>query len=142
MEVGAERQRHAHQLQAAGRIPAQYAQRDLTYDVANANSLARTAPCSRAGTCKASTSSSGNGASACAPSGSSPGTPDYGLNADLLASSSYHPYKNTLMLDFNPSEFSRIRLQFARDRAREGLTDNQFFLQYQMSLGAHGAHGY
>ncbi len=46
------------------------------------------------------------------------------------------------MLDFNPSEFSRVRLQFARDRAREGFTDNQFFLQYQMSLGAHGAHGY
>ena len=72
----------------------------------------------------------------------SPGAPDYGLNADFFASSSYHPYKNTMMLDFNPSEFSRIRLQFAQDRAREGLTDNQFFIQYQMSLGAHGAHRY
>ena len=47
-----------------------------------------------------------------------------------------------MMLDFNWSEFSRIRLQFAQDRAREGLTDNQFFIQYQMSLGAHGAHRY
>ena len=28
--------------------------------------------------------------------------------------------KNSLMLDYSPSEFSRIRLQFARDRAREG----------------------
>ena len=46
------------------------------------------------------------------------------------------------MVDFNPSEFSRLRLQLARDRSREGLTDNQLFLQYQMSLGAHGAHGY
>ncbi len=72
----------------------------------------------------------------------SPGTPDYGRNAASLASSGYHPYKNTLMFDFNPSEFSRVRLQFARDRAREGLTDNQFFIQYQMSLGAHGAHSY
>ena len=46
------------------------------------------------------------------------------------------------MLDFSPSEFSRVRLQVARDQAREGVTDNQLFLQYQMSLGAHGAHGY
>ena len=72
----------------------------------------------------------------------SAGAPDYGLNAGLFASSTYHPYKNTMMLDFNPSEFSRIRLQFAQDRSHEGLTDNQFFLQYQMSLGAHGAHRY
>ena len=44
------------------------------------------------------------------------------------------------MLDFNPSEFSRLRLQLAQDKSREGLTDNQIFLQYVMSLGAHGAH--
>ena len=50
------------------------------------------------------------------------------------------PRKNTLMLDFSPSEFSRFRLQFAQDRARMGVIDNQWFLQYQVSLGAHGAH--
>ena len=44
------------------------------------------------------------------------------------------------MFDYSPSEFSRFRLQFARDRARPGATDNQIFLQYIMSLGAHGAH--
>ncbi len=71
-----------------------------------------------------------------------PGTPDYGVNASSFASSDYHPHKNTLMLDFNPSEFSRVRLQLAQDRAREGISDNQLFLQYQMSLGAHGAHSY
>jgi len=71
-----------------------------------------------------------------------PGTPDYGINASSFASSDYHPHKNTLMLDFNPSEFSRVRLQLAQDRAREGISDNQLFLQYQMSLGAHGAHSY
>ncbi len=70
------------------------------------------------------------------------GTPDYGLNADLLASTGYRPRKNTLMVDFNPSEFSRVRLQLARDSARQGGPDNQLFLQYQMSLGAHGAHRY
>ena len=71
-----------------------------------------------------------------------PGTPDYGINAALFAASTYKPSKNTLMLDFNPSEFSRFRVQLAQDRSRQGLTDNQLFLQYQMSLGAHGAHSY
>jgi hypothetical protein len=70
------------------------------------------------------------------------GTPDYGLNAGQFAGSDYRPRKNTLMLDFNPSEFSRLRLQLADDRSREGFSDRQLFLQYQMSLGAHGAHGY
>jgi hypothetical protein len=70
------------------------------------------------------------------------GTPDYGANAGLYAISDTRPRKNSLMVDFSPSEFSRVRLQLAQDRAREGLKDNQLFLQYQMSLGAHGAHGY
>jgi len=52
------------------------------------------------------------------------------------------PRKNSVMLDWGPSEFSRIRLQFAQDRARPGPVDNQISLQYQMSLGAHGAHSF
>jgi len=71
-----------------------------------------------------------------------PGTPEYGANAGLLAESDYRPHKNTMMLDFNASEFSRVRLQVADDRSREGVSDKQVFLQYQMSLGAHGAHSY
>ena len=35
---------------------------------------------------------------------------------------------------------SRLRLQFARDEARPGEPDNQVFLQYIMSLGAHAGH--
>ena len=71
------------------------------------------------------------------------GTPDYGAERRELRRQRLPARARTaLMLDFSPSEFSRVRLQFARDRSREGLTDNQFFLQYQMSLGAHGAHGY
>jgi hypothetical protein len=54
----------------------------------------------------------------------------------------YHPSKQSLMFDFSPSEFSRVRLQLARDLAHEGAPDNQLFLQYQMSLGAHGAHSF
>ncbi|MEY4591597.1 MAG: hypothetical protein RIR18_492 [Pseudomonadota bacterium] len=54
---------------------------------------------------------------------------------------SYRPRRNSVMLDWSPSEFSRLRLQLARDESRgEGLGDNQFFLQYIMSIGAHGAH--
>jgi len=72
----------------------------------------------------------------------SPGTPDYGLNSASLPSIDYRPRKNSLMVDFSPSEFSRMRLQFARDEARQGHQDNQLFMQYLMSLGAHGAHSF
>ncbi len=71
-----------------------------------------------------------------------PGTPGFGLNTAVLAGSGYRPHKNSVMVDFSPSEFSRVRLQLARDNAREGRPDNQFFIQYQMSLGAHGAHSF
>ena len=70
------------------------------------------------------------------------GTPDYGPNAGLLAATGFSPRKHTLMVDFNPSEFSRLRLQLAHDLARPGSTDRQLTLQYQTSLGAHGAHSY
>ncbi|HYN42613.1 MAG TPA: TonB-dependent receptor, partial [Thermoanaerobaculia bacterium] len=46
-------------------------------------------------------------------------------------------------LTFNPTEFSRLRAQFSRGDAAIGsdrVTFNQFFLQYQLSLGVHGAH--
>jgi hypothetical protein len=33
-------------------------------------------------------------------------------------------------------------LQLAHDNSRQGRTDNQLFVQYIMSLGAHGAHQY
>lgn len=61
---------------------------------------------------------------------------------DAVLGSTYQPSRDSLMLEFRQSEFSRFRLQYARDRTREGFTDNQLFLQYQMSLGAHGAHRY
>lgn len=60
--------------------------------------------------------------------------------ADFPILGAYRPTRNTWMLDWSASEFSRVRLQFARDRSRFGATDNQMFLQYIMSLGAHGAH--
>ena len=44
------------------------------------------------------------------------------------------------MADWSLDEFSRLRLQFARDKSMQGVSDNQVTLQYIMSLGAHGAH--
>ena len=71
------------------------------------------------------------------------GTVTYGttLAADL-ANTDYQPKRTTAMVDWSPSEFSRLRLQFARDQAQQGLTDRQVTLQYILSLGAHGAHKY
>lgn len=68
------------------------------------------------------------------------GTVDYSSNSVNLKQPDFNPSKNSVMVDYNPSEFSRIRLQFAQDKSRQGITDNQAFVQYQMSLGAHGAH--
>jgi hypothetical protein len=72
----------------------------------------------------------------------SPGSPDFAGNAGLVGLDTGSARKQTLMLEHNPSEFSRIRLQVAQDRARPGASDYQWILQYQMSLGAHGAHGF
>ena len=60
--------------------------------------------------------------------------------ADFPLLASYSPTRNSAMLDWSPTEFSRLRLQFASDKSRLGQTDNQIFLQYIYSLGAHGAH--
>ncbi len=51
-----------------------------------------------------------------------------------------NPERWSLMADYTPSEFSRLRLQYNHDNSRVGPTDHQVTLQYIMSLGAHGAH--
>lgn len=60
--------------------------------------------------------------------------------ADFSLLARHSPTRNTAMIDFSPSEFSRFRLQFARDDARIGQRDSVVLLQYIHSLGAHGAH--
>jgi hypothetical protein len=69
-----------------------------------------------------------------------PGSPDYGTNGAFLDAAVFHPERYTLMVDWTPSEFSRVRLQVARERNEQGVTDNQLFVQYILTLGAHGAH--
>lgn len=75
------------------------------------------------------------------------GTVDIGLVSngtiaatDLPLLARHDPKRNTAMVDWSPSEFSRLRLQFARDDSRPGQPDNQLWLQYIVNLGAHGAH--
>ena len=65
-----------------------------------------------------------------------------GARYDWLDPESFRSRRESVMVDWSPSEFSRVRLQFARSRTQPELTDNQFFVQYILSLGAHGAHRY
>ena len=51
------------------------------------------------------------------------------------------PERYSLMTDWSHSEFSRVRLQYTRDRAGL-LDDEQWGLQYIYSIGAHGAHSF
>jgi hypothetical protein len=69
-----------------------------------------------------------------------PGSRDYGINNANLPRPDYRPSRHSLMVDYSPSEFSRLRLQVTKDRASEDQDDNQWFVQYIYSLGAHGAH--
>ena len=68
-----------------------------------------------------------------------------GVRYDSLdpgAADPFNPRKWSAMVDWSPSEFSRVRLQFARSQTVAEVTDNQVFVQYILSLGAHGAHKY
>jgi hypothetical protein len=49
-------------------------------------------------------------------------------------------YRVSAMLTFNPSEFSRIRLQYDYTDPDFTVDLHALFLQFQYSLGAHGAH--
>lgn len=65
-----------------------------------------------------------------------------GLVGSALDDGGHNPWEATAMVDWTNSEFSRIRAQFSREEVADGQEDNQFTLQYIMSLGAHGAHNY
>jgi hypothetical protein len=69
-----------------------------------------------------------------------PGTVDFGANSAFLPVTDHKPTRHSLMLDFSPSEFSRLRLQYSKDKSMERVAENQWFVQYIHSLGAHGAH--
>jgi hypothetical protein len=62
-----------------------------------------------------------------------------GLAAATPLAASGTPKRTSAMVDFSNSEFSLLRLQYNRDETG-AQGDNQIYLQYIMSLGAHGAH--
>ena len=70
------------------------------------------------------------------------GSVNYGANSVNLMNTDYDSSRISWMLEYNPSEFSRVRLQLSQDKSRQEATDKQVFIQYTMSLGAHGAHKY
>lgn len=61
------------------------------------------------------------------------------LAGTVLDDESHDPTRMSLMVDYSHSEFSRLRLQYNRDESRP-VVDDQWFVQYVMSIGAHGAH--
>lgn len=63
-------------------------------------------------------------------------------NDAYLARDGEDPIKTSAMVDYSPSEFSRIRLQFSHQKLVNDNDDNQAFVQYIYSLGSHGAHQY
>lgn len=64
-----------------------------------------------------------------------------GFAGSVLDNLGATPKRNSAMIDYSTSEFGRFRLQYNRDESRPEI-DNQFILQYTVSLGAHGAHAY
>lgn len=65
-----------------------------------------------------------------------------GLVGSALDDEGHNPWAATAMVDWTNSEFSRVRAQYSREEVADGQEDDQFTLQYIMSLGAHGAHNY
>ena len=62
------------------------------------------------------------------------------LAGSVLDANGHDPYSVSFMGDWTNSEFSRVRLQYNREELAKGQDDNQFLLQYVMSIGAHPAH--
>jgi hypothetical protein len=67
--------------------------------------------------------------------------PGIAFSGTSLNTEGHTPKRVSAMLDFSHSEYSRFRLQYNRDESYT-VTDHQWYLQYTMSLGAHGAHRY
>lgn len=65
-----------------------------------------------------------------------------GLTGSALDADGHDPKALSVMADWTNSEFSRIRIQFNREDYAKDERDNQFLVQYVMSIGAHAAHKY
>ncbi len=80
-----------------------------------------------------------------------------GLRYDLLSNNDITRDDNILnlsnglpqfssMIEYNPTEFSRIRLEYSYDRTKyleeERKVNNEILLQVNLTIGAHGAHSF
>ena len=54
--------------------------------------------------------------------------------------SNFDPFRHSAELTWRNSEFSLVRLQLSHDKPNPDASDNAVTVQYQTSLGAHGAH--
>jgi hypothetical protein len=54
--------------------------------------------------------------------------------------SDFNPYRHSAMLTWRNSEFSLLRLEVSHEKPDRERSDNAVMLQYQVALGAHGAH--
>ncbi|MEO6264136.1 MAG: hypothetical protein ABIO58_04105 [Luteimonas sp.] len=54
--------------------------------------------------------------------------------------SDFDPFRHSAELTWRNSEFSLVRLQLSHDKPNPDDSDNAVTVQYQISLGAHGAH--
>ena len=69
------------------------------------------------------------------------GSPNSSFTGTVVDPVGHKPSRASIMFDYSHSEYSRIRLQYNYDLSSPEV-DHQWFLQYTMSLGAHGAHRY
>ena len=67
--------------------------------------------------------------------------PGAAFSGTALDTQEHDPSRWSAMLDFSRTEFSRLRLQYNQDDSTP-TTDHQWYLQYIMSIGAHGAHSF
>ena len=67
---------------------------------------------------------------------------DPGLARTALDSRGGTPQRGSALLEYDTSEFGRIRLQYSRDDSLVGEPNNIFRLQYTVILGPHAAHGF
>jgi len=61
-------------------------------------------------------------------------------NPFAIVAGNFDPYRHTAELTWRNSEFSLVRLQLSHDKPNPDDSDNAVTVQYQTSLGAHGAH--
>lgn len=68
-------------------------------------------------------------------------SPGSAFDGTSLDTDGHDPRIYSAMVDWSPSEYSRLRLQYDLDESAPKTVD-RLYLQYIMSLGAHGAHRY